>query len=65
MVAVLPASTTFDQPNMVNAREHLQNAIGNLNRATADKGGFREQALGYVRHAIEEVNAGIEYDRTH
>ena len=61
----LATATPVDQPNMVNARAHLQTALGNLNAASVDKGGYREQALGYVRQAISEVNAGIEYDRTH
>jgi hypothetical protein len=54
-----------DQPNMVAARTSLKNALGELNRASADKGGFREKAIGLVREAVDEVNAGIEYDRTH
>lgn len=61
----LPAASPVDQPHMMNARASLQNAIANLNRATADKGGYREQALGFTRQAIDEVNAGIEYDRRH
>lgn len=61
----LPLSTGFDQPNMENARSFLQNALQDLNRATADKGGFRQQAISLVTKAIEEVNAGIEYDRRH
>jgi hypothetical protein len=63
--SVLPVSTMTDQPNMVAARSSLNDALGNLNRASADKGGFREQAIGLVREAIGEVNAGIEYDRRH
>lgn len=55
----------MDQPNMVKAREHLQDALNNLNKASADKGGYRERAQGLVRDAINAVNAGIEYDRTH
>lgn len=54
-----------DQPNMVNARSYLESALGNLNRASADKGGYREEAMRLVRAAIAEVNVGIEYDRTH
>lgn len=54
-----------DQPNMVKAREHLQAAMANLRKASADKGGYREQAMGHVSNAISAVNAGIEYDRTH
>lgn len=63
--SLLPASTVPDQPHMVAARNSLNDALGNLNRASADKGGFREQAMGYVRQAISEVDAGIEYDRRH
>lgn len=59
------ASNFIDQPNMEKARNYLNDALGNLNRASADKGGYREQALRLVRDAISEVNAGIEYDRTH
>lgn len=62
-VGLLPASTFVDQPNMVNARTHLQNALGNLNRASADKGGYRGRAQTLVRNAIAEVNLGIAYDR--
>ena len=61
----LPAASPLDQPHMVNARASLQSAIANLNRASEDKGGYRQQALGFARQAIDEVNAGIEYDRRH
>jgi hypothetical protein len=55
----------FDQPNMVKAREYLQSALANLNRASADKGSYRVQAMNLVRSAIGEINDGIEYDRMH
>lgn len=55
----------YDQPNMVKAREYLQSALGNLNRASADKGGWRELSMRQVREAIDAVNDGIDYDRTH
>lgn len=58
-----PVTTLMDQPNMVNARTSLQNALGNLNRASSDKGGYKEKAESLVRNAIAEVNLGIEYDR--
>lgn len=61
----VPVIAFADQPNMEKARSYLNSALGNLNRASADKGGFREQAMRLVRDAINEVNAGIEYDRTH
>ncbi len=60
-----PATPPLDQPHMMNARAFLQNAIANLERASEDKGGYRQQALGFARQALEEVNAGIEYDRRH
>lgn len=61
----LSLSASPDQPNMVTARNYLTAAIGSLNKASADKGGYREEALRLVRAAIAEVDAGIEYDRTH
>lgn len=54
-----------DQPNMKIAREHLQNALNNLEKASADKGGYRVNAMNKIRDAIAEVNKGIEYDREH
>jgi hypothetical protein len=54
-----------DQPNMVEARKWLNSALDELNQATPNKGGYREQAIGFVQNAISEVNAGIEFDRTH
>jgi len=56
-------SNNYDQPNMEKARSYLQSALSNLNRASADKGGYREQAMRQVRDAIDAVNDGIEYDR--
>jgi hypothetical protein len=63
--SLLAISAAPDQPNMVSARSSLNNALTSLNRASADKGGHRERAQALVRDAISEVNAGIEYDRTH
>ncbi|HEU4477940.1 MAG TPA: hypothetical protein VFR80_05435 [Pyrinomonadaceae bacterium] len=48
-----------DQPNMRSAYEHLQNAQRNLQSATADKGGHRQNAIDLVKRAIDEVNRGI------
>lgn len=61
----LPSSSAPDQPNMQQARQHLVNALNNLNRASADKGGYRETAMQLIRDAVASVDAGIEYDRTH
>jgi|GEM_PF-248803 len=52
-----------DQSNMKIAKQHLEQALANLERATADKGGHRTNAIQLVRDAIEQVNKGIEYDR--
>lgn len=60
---VQPSVRLGDQPNMETARKYLEDAMRNLARASTDKGGYREQAMGFVRDAVAEVNAGIEYDR--
>ncbi len=54
-----------DQPNMKIALERLEAALDNLEKATADKGGYRVNAMNLVRDAISEVRKGIEYDRNH
>lgn len=54
-----------DQPHMQAALDKLQSARSNLEAATDDKGGHRVKALEHVNKAIDEVKAGIEYDRTH
>lgn len=53
----------FDQPNMQEAKTHLQAAINNLQKASPDKGGYRTKALGEARQALNETQRGIEYDR--
>ncbi len=60
-----PVLAFGDQPNMEKAKRYLSSALGNLNRASADKGGHREKAIRLINEAFDEVNAGIEYDRTH
>jgi hypothetical protein len=52
-----------DQPYMLAAKNHLQDALENLQRATADKGGHRAKAIGLTREAISEVDKGIAFDR--
>ena len=54
-----------DQPHMHNALDNLRAARHQLDIAEADKGGHRVTAIGLVDQAITEVQAGIEYDRTH
>ena len=54
-----------DQPLMHDALTNLRQARNNLEHATADKGGHRVTAIRLVDQAITEVQAGIDYDRTH
>jgi predicted metal-dependent hydrolase len=56
--------SSSDQPNMQAAKNHLQDALNNLQRATADKGGHRAKAIDLTREAIAEVNKGIAFDRS-
>ena len=53
------------QPHMQAALNHLRNARTELQAAMADKGGHREAAIRIVNDAVSEVEAGIEYGRTH
>ena len=62
-VSLLAWPVNVDQPYMKAAKNNLNQAKGNLNKATADKGGHRNKALALVNDAIEEVNKGIAYDR--
>ena len=52
-----------DQPHMQAAVDALNNAKGNLDQATTDKGGHRVKAIELVRAAIDEVNLGIQAAR--
>jgi hypothetical protein len=54
-----------DQPAMKKALGHLEKAEKSLENATSDKGGHRAKALDHVRKAIDEVEAGIKFDRRH
>lgn len=56
-------SVSADQPNMQEAKDELQKAIENLNKASADKGGWRNKAINFTRNAINHVNAGMAYDK--
>lgn len=58
-------ASTPDQPYMVAARSDLQKAKAALQRAVANKGGHRANAIGLINSAIAEINAGIRYDRRH
>ncbi len=61
----LACATWADQPHMQSALQWLSNAKFELQEASHDKGGHRARAQRLVSQAIEEIRAGIEYDRTH
>jgi hypothetical protein len=66
IIAGLSAGRLFaDQPRMHAALDHLRNARAELQAAASGKGGHRERALELTGRAIAEVEAGIEFDRTH
>lgn len=53
------------QPHMKEALGTLRIAKDQLEKATADKGGHRVKALALVKDAIDEVQAGIDFDNDH
>ena len=54
-----------EEPHMSAAIGHLQQAKAELEKATATKGGHRENAMRLVDEAIEEVRKGETYDIRH
>lgn len=54
--------TEEKQPHMRGALNHLNQALDQLQKATADKGGHRAKAIDLTKSAISEVNAGIAFD---
>src|ERR1051326_2745966 len=52
-----------DQPHMQAALDALQSARNNLDKANADKGGHRANAIQLVNDAIAEVRLGIQAAR--
>lgn len=53
------------QPHMKAALELLEKAHGQLEKATADKGGHRVKAMQHVKAAMDAVKDGIKHDNTH
>ena len=51
-----------NQPHMRAALESLRTAKDQLEKASADKGGHRKNAIDLVAKAIDEVRAGIDAD---
>ena len=62
-LVALPAAA--DQPHMDQALGHLRAAVTELERADADKGGHRANAIKLTRDAIAEVERGISFARHH
>ena len=62
-VATSPAMA--EQGNMDAALRQLGNALESLRRATPNKGGHKERAVGLIEQAMAEVQAGIDYAAQH
>ena len=58
-------ATGGGQPHMEAALDELRSARSELDAAMTDKGGHREKAIRLVDDAIAEVQAGIDFARTH
>ncbi|QFR31698.1 hypothetical protein [Ancylobacter sp. TS-1] len=64
--ATLPAlPAAAYQGNMERALSDLYAALASLREATPNKGGHRERAIGLIRQAIEQTQAGIEFADEH
>ena len=53
------------QEHMFNARNDLQQGLGELQAADPIHGGHREQAITLVQQALDQVNQGIQYAQQH
>lgn len=63
LVGNLPAAA--EQRHMEDALSALKKAKSELEQASHDKGGHRENAIKRINEAISEVQKGIEYADTH
>jgi hypothetical protein len=63
-LATAPADSA-PQPMMKKALASLKTAKSQLQKATADKGGYRVKAIALVDQAITAVQDGIAFDNTH
>ena len=62
---VAGCATGSGQPHMKAAVDELRAARQELNAANSDKGGHRVRAVELIDEAINEVQAGMEYARSH
>ena len=58
-------SMKADQPHMQRALELLRQARAEIQAASATKGGHRITAVEHINRAIDQVEKGITYDRSH
>jgi hypothetical protein len=65
LMLIAAAPTLARQPRMENALAALQTAKAELQKASKDKGGHRENAIRLINEAISEVQKGIRYDEQH
>lgn len=61
----LATPSAGQQPRMQAALASLKEARASLEQASTDKGGHRKRAILAIDRAIKQVEAGIEFDRTH
>lgn len=61
----LVGGAVADQPKMHSALQNLRQARADLQDAAPDKGGHRNRALAATNNAINQVEAGIAFDRRH
>ncbi|HJT16173.1 MAG TPA: hypothetical protein VJ853_02235 [Thermoanaerobaculia bacterium] len=62
---LIGCATGGGQPHMQSALDHLQSARSELSAAEANKGGHRERAIRLVDDAIDQVQRGMEFARSH
>ena len=53
------------EPHMSAAFGHLEQAKAELERATANKGGHREQAMQMIDQAMQQIEEGEQYYQQH
>ena len=58
-------ATGGGQPHMQAAMDNLRTARDELNAAESNKGGHRERAITLINDAMDQVQRGIDFARTH
>jgi len=58
-------ATGGGQPHMQAAMDNLRTARDELNAAESNKGGHRERAITLINDAMNQVQRGIDFARTH